>query len=209
EALAGKSIVVYSEQGLGGTIQFARFLPDVARRGAKLTFLCHSNLMRLFRPFERQMEVVGSVEPGRRFDFQCALMSLPDRLNKPVPVPDAAPYLFAEDALVEKWADRIGPQGFKVGLCWQGNPLGKIDKGRSIPLVKFRPLRSVPGVRLISLQKNHGLEQLASLPDGMKLETLGEFDAGADAFVDTAAIMQNLDLVITSDTAIPHLAGAL
>jgi hypothetical protein len=124
-------------------------------------------------------------------------------------IPNETPYLFAEDELVVKWRTRIGANGFRIGLCWQGNPAGKIDKGRSIPLEKYRPLAAVPGVRLISLQKNHGLDQLDNLPAGMKVETLGAFDSGDDAFVDTAAIMQNLDLVITSDTAIPHLAGAL
>jgi len=209
EPLEGKSLVIDTEQGLGDRIQFARYLLDLARMKAKLTLFCHPSLIRLFRPFQDTMEIIPTLESGRRFDFQCAMMSLPDRLGIPVPVPDKVPYLFAEEALVAKWRQRIGPNGFRIGLCWQGNPEGKVDKGRSIPLAKFRPLATIPGVRLISLQKNHGLEQLADLPEDMTIETLGEFDTGGDAFVDTAAIMQNLDLVITSDTAIPHLAGAL
>ena len=207
EALAGRSICVYSEQGLGDTIQFARFLSDLARQDCKLTFLCHPNLMRLFKPLAADFEMVGLVDGNRRFDFQCALMSLPLRLNAPVPRADD-PYVSAEPDLIAHWRERIGAEGFKIGLCWQGNPRGRIDQGRSIPLEKFRPL-SLPGVRLISLQRTHGLEQLAHLPAGMTVETLGEFDTGKDAFVDTAAIMMGLDLVITSDTAIPHLAGAL
>jgi len=210
EPLKGSSIVVYSEQGMGDTIQFARFLPRLVHAGAKLTFLCHGQLIRLFRNFAQEMEIVPAVEGGRRFDFQCALMSLPLHLGVGLEtVPSEAPYLFAEQDLVAKWRASIGENGFRIGLCWQGNPLGKIDKGRSIPLEKYRPLAAVPGVRLISLQKNHGLDQLGHLPAGMAVETLGDFDSGGDAFVDTAAIMQNLDLVITSDTAIPHLAGAL
>jgi tetratricopeptide (TPR) repeat protein len=210
EPLKERSIVVYSEQGMGDTIQFARFLPRLVRAGAKLTFLCHANLIRLVRSFARDMEIVPAVEGGRRFDFQCALMSLPLHLGVGLEtVPNETPYLFAEDELVAKWRARIKEEGFKIGLCWQGNPAGKIDKGRSIPLEKYGPLAAVPGVRLISLQKNHGLDQLDHLPAGMKVETLGAFDSADNAFVDTAAIMQNLDLVITSDTAIPHLAGAL
>jgi tetratricopeptide (TPR) repeat protein len=208
ESLEGRSIVVYSEQGLGDTIQFARFLPELARRGAKLTFLCHPNLMRLFKPLGAQFEIVGSTDRDRRFDFQCALMSLPLRLNMPVPRVEQ-PYLTGEADLISRWRDRIGGHGLKVGLCWQGNPKGRIDEGRSIPLETYRPLASVPNVRLISLQKTHGVEQLKRLPAGMTVETLGEFDTGDDAFVDTAAIMHGLDLVITSDTAVPHLAGAL
>jgi len=210
ESLQGRNIVVYSEQGMGDTIQFARFLPRLARAGVKLTFLCHANLIRLFRNFAQEMEIVPAVEGGRRFDFQCALMSLPLRLGVGLEtIPNETPYLFAEEDRSAKWRARIGENGLRIGLCWQGNPLGKIDKGRSIPLEKYRPLAAVPGVRLISLQKNHGLDQLGHLPAGMAVETLGDFDSGGDAFVDTAAIMQNLDLVITSDTAIPHLAGAL
>jgi tetratricopeptide (TPR) repeat protein len=208
ELLEGRSIVVYSEQGLGDTIQFARFLPELARRGGKLTFLCHPNLMRLFKPLAADFEMLGSIDGGRRFDFHCALMSLPLRLGMPMPRAEQS-YLSADPDLVAQWREKIGTQGFKVGLCWQGNPKGRIDEGRSIPLEKYFPLASVPGVRLISLQRTHGLEQLKHLPSGMTVETLGEFDTGDDAFVDTAAIMNSLDLVITSDTAIPHLAGAL
>jgi tetratricopeptide (TPR) repeat protein len=208
EKLDGRSIVVYSEQGLGDTIQFARFLPEIARRGGKLTFLCHPNLMRLFKPLAADFDMVGSIDAGHRFDFQCALMSLPLRLDMPTPRAEQS-YVSAESDLIARWRERIGTQGFKVGLCWQGNPKGRIDEGRSIPLEKYLPLASVPGVRLISLQKTHGLEQLKHLPAGMTVETLGDFDTGDEAFVDTAAIMNGLDLVITSDTAIPHLAGAL
>jgi len=208
EPLNGRSIVVYSEQGLGDTIQFARFLPALTQRGAKLTFLCHPNLMRLFRPLAAHFEIVPLVEGSRPFDFQCALMSLPYRLQTTDLRADV-PYLTAEPTLIAQWRDRIGTHGFKVGLCWQGNPKGKIDQGRSIPLAKYALLANVPNVRLISLQRTHGLDQLQRLPAGMTVETLGEFDTGDDAFIDTAAIMNAVDLIVTSDTAIPHLAGAL
>jgi tetratricopeptide (TPR) repeat protein len=210
EKLDGRSIVVYSEQGLGDAIQFARFLPRLVAMGAKVTFLCHPNLLRLFRPFTANMEITGSCEAERRFDFQCALMSLAERFDVSLDdLPENVPYLFAESALVAQWRARIGDKGFRIGICWQGNPLGKIDRGRSISLAKYQPLGAVAGVRLISLQKMHGLDQLAHLPAGMTIETLGTFDEGKDAFIDTAAIMQGLDLVITSDTASAHLAGAL
>jgi len=208
EPLAGRSIVIYSEQGLGDTIQFARFLKPVLETRAKLTFLCHPNLTRLFQPFARDMEVTGFVDSGRPFDFQCALMSIPHRLMIH-DIPHDVPYLAAEKPLVEKWRARIGRGGYKLGIAWQGNPKGLIDRGRSVPLAKFAPLGAVPGVRLISLQKNHGLDQLDRLPEGIKVETLGAFDEGENAFVDTAAIMQCLDLIVVSDSAAAHLAGAL
>jgi hypothetical protein len=124
-------------------------------------------------------------------------------------LPNQVPYLFAEPELVEKWQRHIGSEGFRIGICWQGNPAGQIDRGRSIPLAQFESISSIAGVRLISLQRTHGLEQLQQLPPGMHIETLGPFDTGSAAFIDTAAIMQNLDLVVTSDTSVAHLAGAL
>jgi hypothetical protein len=122
-------------------------------------------------------------------------------------IPAAVPYLSAEPDAVARWRTRLGEHGYRVGIAWQGNPARREDRGRSIGLAHFSPLASVPGVRLISLQKHDGVEQLAG---GMTVETLGpDFDPGPDGFIDTAAVMMNLDLVIASDTAIPHLAGAL
>ena len=208
EALDGRSIIIYSEQGLGDTIQFARFLKPVIARGGKLTFLCHPNLTRLFRSLAGEFEITGAVEAGRRFDFQCALMSIPHRLGLET-IPAELPYLKAEQMLIEKWREQIGSRGSKVGISWQGNPIGQIDRGRSVPLIKFAPLAAIPGVRLIGLQRHHGLDQLDDLPTGMKVEKLDAFDEGDDAFIDTAAIMQCLDLIIVSDSAAAHLAGAL
>ncbi len=112
--------------------------------------------------------------------------------------------------MVARWRERLGGHGLKIGICWQGNPDVKVDIGRSFPLRCFQPLAAITGVRLISLQKAHGLDQLGNLPSGMEVETLGEeFDAGPDAFIDTAAVMSCLDLVVTSDTSVAHLAGAL
>lgn len=211
EPLNGRSIVVYSEQGLGDAIQFVRFLPRLQEMGAHVTFLCHPALMRLFRNFaESGMEVVAFCRGDRRFDYQSALLSLPQCFGTTRDtVPAAVPYVFAEPELVAKWRDRIGSEPFKIGICWQGNPSGKIDRGRSVPLTEFAPVAAVPGVHLISLQRKHGLEQLANLPQGMRVETPGAFDEGNDAFVDTAAIMENLDLIVTSDTSVAHVAGAL
>jgi tetratricopeptide (TPR) repeat protein len=211
ENIAGRSILVFAEQGLGDVMQFARYLPLLVGRGAKVTFLCPSKLIRLLRSLDAQVEFVGSVEAGRSFEFQCALMSLPLRFETtPASIPGQVPYLKAEAELASRWQRRVGGTGFKIGIAWQGRPHGAIDRGRSFPLSQIVRLTQLPGVRLISLQKNDGLDQLASLPAGVAIETLGEeFDSGPDAFVDTAAVMENLDLVVTSDTAIAHLAGAL
>jgi hypothetical protein len=139
------------------------------------------------------------------------LLELPRLLNTAQEsVPADIPYLLAESDRVEQWKERIGGRGLRIGIAWQGNPSTVLDKGRSLPLTAFSKIADVQGSRLISMQKDHGLEQLQDLPAGMAVEVLGDdFDAGGDAFIDTAAVMMSLDLVITSDTSIAHLAGAL
>jgi FkbM family methyltransferase len=211
EDISGRSILVFAEQGLGDAIQFARFLPLLIERGAKVTFLCPAELIRLLRPLSAQVEFVPSLQVGKSFDFQCALMSLPLRFDTDLgSIPNQVPYLEPEARIASSWKQRIGDTGFKIGIAWQGRPGEKIDRGRSPPLSEFIPLTHLPGVRFISLQKNHGLDQLRELPADTMVETLGdEFDSGRDAFIDTAAVMRNLDLIITSDTSIAHLAGAL
>jgi hypothetical protein len=115
----------------------------------------------------------------------------------------------AEGPLIARWKERIGEHGFKVGIAWHGNPK-TLDVSKFIALQEFAPLAAIPGVRLISLQYRDGLDQLARLPADVSIEALGDdFNRGPDGFVDTAAVMSSLDLVITCDTSIAHLAGAL
>ena len=211
EDLREKRIIVYDEQGLGDVIQCCRFLTLLAARGAQLTFLVRTSLHRLLEPFEPGVRIVDKPPTAEIFDFQSPLMSLPGGFNTTLEnIPADIPYLYPEEPLVALWRERLGGQGFKVGICWQGRPDYKDEPGRSIPLRCFQPLASIPGVRLISLQKHHGLDQLENLPADMRVETLGhDFDSGPDALVDTAAAMSCLDLIITSDTSIAHLAGAL
>jgi len=211
EKLDGRRLLVFNEQGLGDVIQFVRYLPRLLEREAKVTLLAPAKLARLLRPLTAQMEVISTIKGDEVFDFQCALMDLPLRFKTDVSsIPNKVPYLGAEQGLVARWRERIGSHGFKIGIAWQGNPQGKIDEGRSILVENFAPLSRLPGVRLISLQKQYGLDQLIRLPADVRIETLGDdFDSGPDAFIDTAAVMENLDLIITSDTSIAHLAGAL
>jgi hypothetical protein len=117
-------------------------------------------------------------------------MSLPHRFDTDLSsIPNRIPYLAAEAELVARWKVRIGGRGFKVGIAWQGNPRNCDDRDRSIPLAEFAALSRLPGVRLISLQRHHGLEQLAD--SKIEIETLSDFDVGPDAFIDTAAVMMN------------------
>ena len=205
-----KRVLVLNDHGLGDTIQFFRYLPLMAAAGVDVTFVCPPRLRRLLSS-KASAQFVDRPPDGEPFDAQIAISSLPyafrTRLDT---IPAAVPYLAPEPALRDLWARRIGAEGFKIGVVWQGNPDPEADRARSAPLAALAPLAAIAGVRLISLQKGAGEEQLASLPPSMRVETLGaDFDAGADAFVDTAAAMACLDLVVTVDTSIAHLAGAL
>jgi hypothetical protein len=125
-------------------------------------------------------------------------------------VPAKVPYLSVDPSRVAKWARRIGGHGFRVGVVWQGNRNYTRDRERSVPLTAFAPLAAVKGVRLISVQAMVGLEQLDALPAGMNVERLGqELENNPDGFREMAAIMQNLDLLVMSDTGPTHLAAAL
>jgi tetratricopeptide (TPR) repeat protein len=209
EPLDGRSILVFAEQGLGDTVQFARYLPLLCARAVAVGLLApaklHAVLGRAF-PAVRLFAEAGDV-PAH--DFQCALMSLPLRFDTRLDsIPAEVPYLKPDPERVARWRERIGTQGFRIGLCWQGSPTAHVDPGRSLPLRLFAPLAAAPGVRLISLQKSDGIAQIAQA--GFAVETPGaEFDAGPDAFVDTLAVMESLDLVVSSDTSIAHVAGAL
>ena len=207
----GKRIVVFEEQGLGDTIQFCRYLPLLASRGARVTFVVRSSMHRLLRALMPTIQTLEKIIPGQNYDFQCSLMSLPGifqtRLEN---IPAKIPYLRPEPPHVARWRKYIGGHGFRIGICWQGNPEHKKDAQRSFPLRSFQSIAAIPGVRLISLQKLYGVDQLLEVPAGMKVETLGnDFEAGTNWFIDTAAAMARLDLIITCDTAIAHLAGAL
>jgi Flp pilus assembly protein TadD len=203
EPLNGRTLLIYAEQGLGDAIQFVRYLPALRGLGTVI-FQAHPRLMRLLASNKGlpPMIPVGSSLP--HVDVVIPLMSLPARTDTPSVQP---PYLFAEPDRVALWKDRIGPSGFRIGINWQGFPGRFEDKGRSLPLSAFAPLAAMQGVRLISLQKDAGEQQLAA--SDFAVETLAGLDDGPDAFLDTAAVMANLDLIVTSDTSIAHLAGAL
>jgi tetratricopeptide (TPR) repeat protein len=206
----GERVLVLNDHGLGDTIQFFRYLPLMAAAGVEATFVCPPRLRRLLSS-KAKVRFADSPPGGEPFDAQIAISSLPWAFDTRLEtIPTTVPYLAAEPALREIWLKRIGAEGFKIGVVWQGNPDPEADRSRSMPLAALAPLATVAGVRLISLQKGAGEEQLINLPSPMHVETLGaDFDAGADAFVDTAAAMACLDLVVTCDTSIAHLAGAL
>lgn len=214
----GLKIFIFDEQGLGDAIQFSRYLRLVAQAGLDATFFCRRGLHRLFATLDVPIRITDWIDPEMAWDCQIALCSLPRVFGTTLETihratPNGKPYLSAEPALIAKWRDYLGQRQdneMRAGICWHGSVSVKADPSRSIPLSAFAPLANIPGLRLISLQKHDGLEELENMPEGVRLETITEpFDTGEDHFIDTAALMQNLDLIITCDTSMAHLAGAL
>lgn len=207
----GKTVLVHFEHGFGDTIQFFRYLELLDRAGARILFNVQPKLQRLLSSSGFPLTFADPDDPNLAYDCHVPLMSLPlvfgTRLDS---IPANVPYISPEDGLIRKWRDRLGGDGFKIGICWSGSLTHlKGHQGRVFPLTCFEKLSKRAGVRLISLQKGDGEQDLKSLPPGMRVESFDDLDAGGHAFVDTAAIMKCLDLVITSDTSTCHLAGAL
>ena len=210
--LEGRTILVFTEQGAGDTFQFVRYAPLVKQRGGRVLFACRESMLPILSRCPGIDQFMAHGTPPPPFDFFAPLMSLPGIFETTLEtIPSSVPYVFADAALVESWRKQLqGIAGFRLGIAWQGDPKYPGDRHRSIPLANFEPLAHVKGVSLISLQKGPGVEQIAHLDGRFQVTDLGnQLDTSGGAFTDTAAAMMNLDLVITSDTSIPHLAGAL
>jgi Tfp pilus assembly protein PilF len=212
DALVGRALLVRAEQGLGDTMQFVRYVGPLAQRGGTIILEVQRALVRLLKqsPVGELAQLVAAGDPLPKFDAYVPLLSLPGIFGTtPENIPAAGGYLSADPGLVEQWRGALGDAGpFKVGIAWQGRPAYG-DYFRSIPLASFAPL-ALDGVELVSLQKGPGALQLAALGGQFPVRDLGpELDEAHGAFMDTAAVMKNLDLVVTSDTATAHLAGAL
>ena len=211
ESLVNKTILIYSEQGLGDTLQFCRYTKILADHGATVVLEVQRLLVNLLQNLDGVSKLVVKGDSIPEYDFQCPLMSMPLAFKTTTEtIPSHIPYIHASSEKQARWREYLGETGFKIAICWQGSKQGKIDIGRSFPVSLFQNIANIPRVRLISLQKNEGVEQLMNLPEGMNIETLPEdFDSGDNSFLDSAAVMKCVDLVITSDTALTHLAGAL
>jgi tetratricopeptide (TPR) repeat protein len=209
---AGKTLLIHAEQGIGDTFQFVRFAALAKARGGAVVVEAPARLHALLGTAAGIDRLVASGGPLPPFDTHAPLLSLPLILGTDlasIPAPDR--YLAADPVLVRRWRVRLEtlPRPW-VGLAWQGSPTYRGDRRRSIPLRLFADLvREGPG-SFIGLQKGPGEEQIATSGLAEVLHNFAaEMDVGPDAFADTAAVIENLDLVITSDTAVPHLAGAL
>lgn len=208
EPLAGKTILLHAEQGLGDTLQGIRYARHIKHTGATVICEVQKPLLRLLANTPGIDRLLAEDEEMPHHDFQIRLLSIPRLLGIPENEP---PYLFASQERLDFWKERIkNIPGLKIGIAWQGDTTFEHDWLRSVPLAEFAPLAAVPNCRLISLQKFTGTEQIAANRQTVPvIELEPEIDTGGGPFMDTAAIMRHLDLVITSDTSIAHLAGGL
>ena len=208
ESIEGKKFFVYEEQGLGDIIQFCRYLPILVKQGATVTFMVRKKLHALLSTLGNEIILVDTLPDESHIDFEAPLMSLPHLLNTSLEtIPSLESYLSADYLRVVSWGKLLGAKKFKIGICWQGSK-SKIDIGRSFSLSLFEGISKLPNVELVSLHKGEGEKQIQDIQ--FDLTTCGsDFDVGQDAFLDTAAVIVNCDLIITSDTAVAHLAGSL
>jgi tetratricopeptide (TPR) repeat protein len=206
-SIANKTILLYAEQGLGDTILAARYVPMIAAMGAKVILEVQAPLESLMQNLEGVSTIIVKGTPPPDFDVFCPLMSLPmafqTRLDT---VPDTGPYLTVHEDALRKWRLRLDDDEFKVGIAWAGNPSFKNDRDRSILLKNILPVCTVPGAKYISIQKDlrPGDEGILDVHPHIT-----RMDREITDFQDTAAIMMSLDLIISSDTSIVNLAGAL
>jgi len=203
----GKTVLVWAEQGLGDTLQFCRYVPLLAERGARVVLQAQRPLLTLLRSLEGVQTLIAQDEAPPPFDLHVALMSLPVALGaRPGGIPAPAAYLAADPAKVETWSQRLGPRTRpRIGLVWSGRPEHRNDRHRSLPLSRL--LAALPqGYDYVSLQQEVRPADQATLAAHPELR---HFGAELKDFADTAALVSQMDAVVTVDTSLAHLAGAL
>jgi tetratricopeptide (TPR) repeat protein len=212
--IEGRTILLHADQGLGDTLQFVRYAPLVVARGACVIIECQPELKTLLTGMEGVSQVIGRGEPLPAFGLHCPIMSLPLAFGThPENIPATIPYLRSDVQKTDAWRKRLEHKAaLKVGLVWAGAPrpenraANRTDRRRSISLSQLAPLGGVSGVIFVSLQKGSPAAQAKSPPGGMTLE---DWTDELHDFADTAALVSALDLVISVDTSVAHLAGAL
>lgn len=207
--LGGKIVLLYAEQGFGDAIQFVRYVPLVAQRGGKVVLSCAPKLMALFRGSAGVSAIHNAAEPPPDFDTCCSLLSLPRIFRTSLEtIPATVPYLHPPKEPAEQWQARLaaGGPGLRVGFYWSTESKNRMTPLRALELDMFAPLAGIPGVVFFSLQRGAAAAQAARPPQGM---TLVDPTAALGDFSDDAALISNLDLIISINTATAHLAGAL
>ena len=206
----GKHLLIVSEQGLGDSLQFIRYAELCKERFARISVFCphHNPLVRLFKGLSFVDDAFDTIQAGSHFDEHILMASLPHVFGTVLEtVPAAVPYLRVDPEIETKWATKfVGVAGLKVGLVWAGRAANKSDRERSIGLDRIRSWLDMRGAQFYSLQKDEQAEKVVAL--GLQ-NRITDFMGEVEDFADTAAIVQNLDLVITVDTSVAHLAGGL
>jgi Flp pilus assembly protein TadD len=208
-----RTVLLHAEQGIGDTLQFCRYVPLVARH-ARVVLGVPTPLRRLLSSLPGVSQIITETEALPHFDLHCPLLSLPLAFGTTLAsIPAETPYLRADRKLAARWRKRLAPlPGLKVGLVWAGESGQFVtdararDRRRSIPLDRFAALGGVSHISLVSLQKGSAATQAADPPPGL---TIHDWTDELEDFADTAALVDGLDLVISVDTAVAHLAGAL
>jgi len=204
-----KTILLHAEQGLGDTIQFIRYAPLVSMKGARVIIECQKELVSLLKSVQGVEHVLARDESLPEFDIHCALLSLPYLLKTTLKsIPNEVPYFRVDATLVEKWRSKLSAEGspLKIGLAWSGDLRVKYGHERSCPLENFSPFGKFENLIFYSLQKGGPSRQVFSPPESMSII---DHAIEINDFSETAALIENLDLVISVDTAVAHLAGAL
>jgi tetratricopeptide (TPR) repeat protein len=208
KSLAGKTILLHAEHGFGDTIQFVRYLPMLAARGARIVLEVPDSLMPLIGDIDGVIAMISRGQPHPPIDLHCPLMSLPLAFGTTLAtIPATVPYLRAPAERVEAWRARLPASGkLRVGLVWSGKPTHRNDHNRSLAFERLAPLLVVPNIDFVSLQRDVRETDAAALQNAAAVlrPDLDQAD-----FADTAAIIKTLDLVIAVDTAVAHLTGAL
>lgn len=209
----GKAIVLTAEQGLGDTINFVRFAKVLRELGAQTIVYCQAPLVALLQASPELGPIFpNTLQLQSRVHWQCSLLDAADVMKIDAQsIPASEPYLKPSPNLESYWQEKFprSNEKFRVGISWQGNPDHQADAFRSFPLSQFERLAENPNVELVVLQSGYGKEQVEDWKGRNPLTLLQDVDASSGAFMDTTAIMKQLDLVITSDTAIAHVAGAI
>jgi Flp pilus assembly protein TadD len=211
---AGLELWLIAEQGLGDQLQFARYAKTVADVGVRCVIACHPRIVKILAAAQIAQDVIplGTARSGDHVRIM-PLMSLPAwHGTQPETVPASDGYLVSDESRVRLWSGRLASlSGLRVALAWAGNPAMETGRylGRSPPLSALAPLMSVHNVSFVSVQKYTGEHQLNDVSFGNSILQLPDLDSGPDAFLDTAAVLKSVDMLITSDTSIAHLGGAL
>jgi hypothetical protein len=206
--IEGKTILLHAEQGFGDTIQFVRYAPLVAARGARAILECQPELAELLRRVEGVAQVIARGAALPDFDLHCPLLSLPFAFGTLIEtIPNGVPYLVPPLPCLQKWAQRIATiPSPRIGLVWAGNPTHYNDRNRSVAVEVLKPVLSIGGLQFVSLQKHAAAADVARLKQFGNATHIGDELAN---FADTAAVLAMLDLVIAVDTAAAHLAAAM